>query len=94
MTLAIRGVNHLILRRLGSGSVPLSARTVHLLRTPANAAHLLRSLEQAERGDLLARMRLRASASPSRCGRTSLAAGRAGSATTIGLSTAWRAPHL
>jgi antitoxin YefM len=27
--------------------------TVHLLRTPANAAHLQRSLEQAERGELL-----------------------------------------
>lgn len=27
--------------------------TVHLLRTPANAAHLQRSLEQADRGDLL-----------------------------------------
>ena len=28
--------------------------TVHLLRSPANAAHLQRSLEQAERGELLA----------------------------------------
>ena len=27
--------------------------TVHLLRSPANAAHLQRSLEQAERGALL-----------------------------------------
>ena len=27
--------------------------TVHLLRSPANAAHLQRSLEQAERGELL-----------------------------------------
>ena len=27
---------------------------VHLLRSPANAAHLQRSLEQAERGELLA----------------------------------------
>ena len=26
---------------------------VHLLRSPANAAHLQRSLEQAERGELL-----------------------------------------
>jgi antitoxin YefM len=28
--------------------------TVHLLRSPANAAHLQRSMEQAERGELLA----------------------------------------
>ena len=28
--------------------------TVHLLRSPANAAHLQRSLDQAERGELLA----------------------------------------
>ena len=28
--------------------------TVHLLRSPANAAHLQRSLEQAEHGELLA----------------------------------------
>jgi antitoxin YefM len=27
--------------------------TVHLLRSPANAAHLQRSLEQAERGEWL-----------------------------------------
>ena len=27
---------------------------VHLLRSPANASHLQRSLEQAERGELLA----------------------------------------
>jgi antitoxin YefM len=27
--------------------------TVHLLRSPANAAHLQRSLEQAGRGELL-----------------------------------------
>ena len=27
--------------------------TVHLLRSPANAAHLLHSLEQADRGELL-----------------------------------------
>jgi antitoxin YefM len=27
--------------------------TVHLLRSPANAAHLQRSLEQAEQGELL-----------------------------------------
>jgi antitoxin YefM len=27
--------------------------TVHLLRSPANAAHLQRSLEQADRGELL-----------------------------------------
>ena len=27
--------------------------TVHLLRTPANASHLQRSLEQADRGELL-----------------------------------------
>ena len=27
--------------------------TVHLLRSPANAAHLQRSLDQAERGELL-----------------------------------------
>jgi antitoxin YefM len=27
--------------------------TVHLLRSPANAAHLQRSLDEAERGELL-----------------------------------------
>jgi len=34
--------------------VSLALRLVHLLRSPANAAHLQRSLEQAERGELLA----------------------------------------
>ncbi len=34
-------------------SLNTSMETVHLLRSPANAAHLQRSLEQAGRGELL-----------------------------------------
>ena len=51
----------LITRRHAKGAVVMSLdtynslmETVHLLRSPANAAHLQRSLEQAERGELLA----------------------------------------
>ena len=51
----------LITRRHTKGAVLMSLdtynslmETVHLLRSPANAAHLQRSLEQAERGELLA----------------------------------------
>jgi antitoxin YefM len=51
----------LISRRHAQGAVVMSLDTynslmemVHLLRSPANAAHLQRSLEQAERGELLA----------------------------------------
>jgi antitoxin YefM len=51
----------LITRRNPKGAVVMSLdtynsllETVHLLRSPANAAHLQRSLEQAERGELLA----------------------------------------
>jgi len=51
----------LITRRHAQGAVVMSLdtynslmETVHLLRSPANAAHLQRSLEQAERGELLA----------------------------------------
>lgn len=50
----------LITRRHSQGAVVMSLdtynslmETVHLLRSPANAAHLQRSLEQAERGELL-----------------------------------------
>jgi antitoxin YefM len=50
----------LITRRHAQGAVVMSLdtynslmETVHLLRSPANAAHLQRSLEQAERGELL-----------------------------------------
>ena len=50
----------LITRRHAKGAVVMSLdtynslmETVHLLRSPANAAHLQRSLEQAGRGDLL-----------------------------------------
>jgi antitoxin YefM len=50
----------LITRRNAQGAVVMSLdtynslmETVHLLRSPANAAHLQRSLEQADRGDLL-----------------------------------------
>jgi antitoxin YefM len=49
----------LISRRHAQGAVVMSLDTynslmemVHLLRSPANAAHLQRSLEQAERGEL------------------------------------------
>jgi antitoxin YefM len=51
----------LITRRHAQGAVVMSLdtynslmETVHLLRSPANAAHLQRSLEQAERRELLA----------------------------------------
>ena len=51
----------LITRRHAQSAVVMSLdtynslmETVHLLRSPANAAHLQRSLEQAERGELLA----------------------------------------
>jgi Txe/YoeB family toxin of toxin-antitoxin system len=51
----------LITRRHAQGAVVMSLdiynslmETVHLLRSPANAAHLQRSLDQAERGELLA----------------------------------------
>ena len=51
----------LITRRQAQAAVVMSLdtynslmETVHLLRSPANAAHLHRSLEQAERGELLA----------------------------------------
>lgn len=50
----------LITRRHAKGAVLMSLdtynsllETVHLLRSPANAAHLQRSLEQAGRGELL-----------------------------------------
>ncbi len=50
----------LITRRNAQSSVVMSLdtynslmETVHLLRSPANAAHLQRSLEQAERGEWL-----------------------------------------
>jgi antitoxin YefM len=50
----------LITRRHAQGAVLMSLatynslmETVHLLRSPANAAHLQRSLEQAERGEWL-----------------------------------------
>jgi antitoxin YefM len=50
----------LITRRHAKGAVVMSLdtynslmETVHLLRSPANAAHLQRSLDQAGRGDLL-----------------------------------------
>lgn len=50
----------LITRRHAQGAVVMSLdtynslmETVHLLRSPANAAHLQRSLEQADRGELL-----------------------------------------
>lgn len=50
----------LISRRHAQGAVVMSLdtynslmETVYLLRSPANAAHLQRSLEQAERGELL-----------------------------------------
>ena len=50
----------LITRRHAPSAVVMSLdtynslmETVHLLRSPANAAHLQRSLEQAERGELL-----------------------------------------
>ena len=50
----------LITRRHAKGAVVMSLdtynslmETVHLLRSPANAAHLQRSLEQADRGELL-----------------------------------------
>ncbi len=53
----------LITRRHAQGAVVMSLdtcnslmETVHLLRSPANAAHLQRSLEQAERGELLAHL--------------------------------------
>jgi hypothetical protein len=49
-----------ITRRHSQGAVLISLatynslmETVHLLRSPANAAHLQRSLEQAERGEWL-----------------------------------------
>jgi antitoxin YefM len=49
-----------ITRRHGESAVVMSLDTynalmdpVHLLRSPANAAHLERSLEQARRGELL-----------------------------------------
>lgn len=60
---AVHGRETLFTARLISaqGAVVLSLdtynslmETVHLLRSPANAAHLQRSLEQAERGELLA----------------------------------------
>jgi antitoxin YefM len=51
----------LITRRHTQSAVVMSLNTynslmetVHLLRSPANAAHLQHSLEQAERGELLA----------------------------------------
>jgi PHD/YefM family antitoxin component YafN of YafNO toxin-antitoxin module len=51
----------LITRRHAQDAVVMSLdtynslmETVHLLRSPANAAHLQRSLEQADRGELLA----------------------------------------
>ncbi len=51
----------LITRRHAQGAVVMSLNTynslmetVHRLRSPANAAHPQRSLEQAERGELLA----------------------------------------
>jgi antitoxin YefM len=50
----------LITRRHAQGAVVMSLdtynslmETVYLLRSPANAAHLQRSLEQAEAGELL-----------------------------------------
>ena len=50
----------LITRRHTQGAVVMSLdtynslmETVHLLRSPANAAHLQRSLDEAERGELL-----------------------------------------
>jgi antitoxin YefM len=50
----------LIIRRHAKGAVVMSLdtynslmETVHLLRSPANAAHLQRSLEQAGRDELL-----------------------------------------
>ncbi len=50
----------LITRRNAQSAVVMSLdmfnslmETVHLLRTPANAAHLQRSLDQFERGELL-----------------------------------------
>ena len=50
----------LITRRHAGSAVLMSLdtynslmETVHLLRSPANAAHLQRSLQQAERGELL-----------------------------------------
>jgi antitoxin YefM len=50
----------LITRRHATSAVVMSLstynslmETVHLLRSPANAAHLQRSLEQAGRGELL-----------------------------------------
>jgi len=50
----------LITRRHAKGAVVMSLdtynslmETVHLLRSPANAAHLQRSLEQADRGELI-----------------------------------------
>ena len=50
----------LITRRHNQGAVVMSLdtynslmETVHLLRSPANAAHLQRSLDEAERGELL-----------------------------------------
>jgi antitoxin YefM len=50
----------LITRRHAQGAVVMSLdtynslmETVHLLRSPANAAHLQQSLEQADRGELL-----------------------------------------
>ena len=50
----------LITRRDASSAVLMSLETynslmetVHLLRSPANAAHLQQSLEQADRGELL-----------------------------------------
>ena len=49
----------LITRRHTQGAVVMSLdtynslmETVHLLRSPANAAHLQRSLDEAERGEL------------------------------------------
>jgi antitoxin YefM len=52
----------LITRRHAQGAVLMSLatynslmETVHLLRSPANAAHLQRSLEQADRGECLER---------------------------------------
>ena len=50
----------LITRRSAQDAVVMSLdtynsliETVHLLRSPANAAHLQRSLEQADRGEML-----------------------------------------
>jgi antitoxin YefM len=50
----------LISRRNAQGAVLMSLdtynslmETIHLLRSPANAAHLQRSLEQADRAELL-----------------------------------------